>query len=231
MISIIIPSLNEEKYIEETLKSMKNQDFEGEYEIILVDGGSKDKTIKIAKKYTNNIIKIGRGISKARNRGAKESKGNILIFVDADTRLLYNTVSVIEKTFKKKEVVAATCPTVPGPAVKDFIPYWAFNVLMEKSIKSKKAKIPGWCFACRKSVFESLGGFDESLSTGEDFDLSSKLSKKGKIVFMKETFSITSPRRIRNWGLLNGTRKYIETYIMNHIVKKNIDMEKYGIIR
>jgi hypothetical protein len=85
---------------------------------------------------------------------------------------------------------------------------------------------------CRKEVFDRLGGFDESKPTGEDFDFSSRLSKEdGKLVFIEDTFSITSPRKIRAWGLINGSMKYVKAYIRNHILKDNLDWEEYGIIR
>ena len=85
MISIIIPTLNEEKYLPLLLASIKNQAFK-EYEIILADAGSKDRTVEIAKQYGCRIIPGG-SPSKGRNEGAKVAKGELLFFIDADAVL------------------------------------------------------------------------------------------------------------------------------------------------
>jgi len=93
-VSIIIPTLNEEKYVEKTLLSIKAQTMKLPYEVIVSDGASKDDTLKIAKRYANKIV-ISKKRSPAiqRNCGAKYSKGSFLIFVDADTCLLYTSPS------------------------------------------------------------------------------------------------------------------------------------------
>jgi glycosyltransferase involved in cell wall biosynthesis len=232
MISIIIPSLNEEKYIDHTLRSLKAQDYKGGYEIIVIDGGSKDKTVRIAKKYADRIIVIGKGVSKARNRGAKEAKGDVLMFIDADTSLVYNALTEFHETFKDKKVAAATCPVIPlSPFAKDFLPYWGFSMFMKNTVKTKSPKVAGICIACRKSAFDKTGGYDESLETGEDFDFSGKLAKLGKFAFIESTFCMTSPRRLRSWGLIGGVRKYIQKYIDQQFIGKKWSMEKYGYVR
>ena len=85
MLSIIIPCLNEEEYLPLLLESVKKQKFL-DYEIILADAGSKDKTLQIAKKYNCKIVPGGLP-SKGRNQGAKKAKGDLLLFLDADVIL------------------------------------------------------------------------------------------------------------------------------------------------
>ena len=86
MLSIIIPTLNEEKYLPLLLESIKKQKDFFDYEIIVADAGSKDKTLEIAKNY--GCITVGGGLpSKARNEGAKITNGNTLLFLDADVIL------------------------------------------------------------------------------------------------------------------------------------------------
>jgi 1,2-diacylglycerol 3-alpha-glucosyltransferase len=95
LVSIIIPALNEEKYIEKTLKSVRRQTYP-KIEVIVVDNGSTDRTGEIAKKYANKVIvEEKRGIGIARNRGAKEAKGDILLFLDADTEIEKDCVEKI----------------------------------------------------------------------------------------------------------------------------------------
>src|SRR3972149_10557322 len=83
--SFIIPALNEEKYIGACIRSIKNQLEEGD-EIIVVDNGSHDRTTQIAKSLGCRVLKEkNNGLSHARNRGAREARGNVLCFIDADS--------------------------------------------------------------------------------------------------------------------------------------------------
>ena len=99
MISLVIPTLNEEKNIGESLRSLKNQTYRN-FEIIIADGGSKDKTVEIARKYADRVIVYkGSGISEAKNRGVREAKGDILVFTDADTKFENDWLEKIAKHF------------------------------------------------------------------------------------------------------------------------------------
>jgi len=103
--SFIIPALNEEDVIGETIKSIKRQ--KGSFEIIVVDNGSKDKTAKIAKDLGCRVIKEKeKGISPARNRGAKEAKGEYLCFIDADGELTKNWLKEASEILKRRKVDA-----------------------------------------------------------------------------------------------------------------------------
>jgi glycosyltransferase involved in cell wall biosynthesis len=232
-VSVIIPTLNEEKYIESTLKSLRNQDYKGKYEIIVADGMSKDDTVKIARKYADKVVLVKKkGIAEGRNGGAKVANSDILLFIDADTILLFNGLTELIKPFKKRNVIGVTCPILPlSPKAKYFALYWSYNLFVEKSIKSKKAQIPGICCAYRKKQFEKLGGFNEDLDTLEDLDFSKKISKLGKIVFLDTTLILTSHRRIEKWGRFNSIRKYLKLYLNYLIRGKIMSTKDYGPIR
>src|SRR3989344_7129004 len=127
MLSIIIPTLNEEKYLPKLLDSIKNQGFK-DYEIIVADHSSKDKTRQIAKKYGCRIVNGGKPPI-ARNNGAKIAKGNILFFIDADC--------IIGKDFFKKSLNeiggknldVAGCYVWPlGKTIIDKIAFAFFNL-------------------------------------------------------------------------------------------------------
>ena len=105
ILSIVIPTKNEEKYLPELLQSIRRQNFPAsEYEIIVADNKSKDRTKEIAKQYNCRITKGGLP-GPGRNFGAREAKGEILLFLDSDTRLL--TKNFLKKSiaeFKKKGI-------------------------------------------------------------------------------------------------------------------------------
>ncbi|MBS3055204.1 MAG: glycosyltransferase [Candidatus Aenigmarchaeota archaeon] len=226
-ISVIIPTLNEEKYIERTLKSLKNQDFNKKFEIIVSDSRSKDKTVKIARKYADRVVVIDkRTVGAGRNAGAKAANGEVLIFLDADTIPMYNFINKFDETFKDKKVVATTCPILPDSYTNiELIGTWLLNMfLLKTSIKLGKPVFPGICFACRKDAFNKAGGYDETMKLVEDIEFSSRLRKiKGKYKFIQETFVISSTRRHKKWGPLKIINAWPFGYIQYKVLKKTPD--------
>jgi len=219
-ISIIVPTLNEEKLIGNCLKSIKNQDYEGEYEIIVADGKSKDRTVKIAKKYADKvIITKKRGISVGRNAGAKVAKGDILLFVDADTLLLPNVISEVVKHLNKKNVAGVSVPIIGDDIKKNFL-YLTSMGLYYLLAKIKLQPIYAVCFACRKKSFLEVNGFDEGLRVAEDVELGERLKKIGKINYITSTFVITSARRLNKWGVWKQLNAWPFGYIKYKLLKK-----------
>lgn len=105
-LSVIVPCYNVEKYIEECIESILNQDTKYEFEIVIIDDGSTDKTSKILGKYENNqkinlIRKENGGIGAARNTGLRNSKGRYVMFVDSDDVLLQNTIEILLEESKE----------------------------------------------------------------------------------------------------------------------------------
>ena len=232
-ISIIIPALNEEKYIETTLKALKNQDFKGKFEIIVADGRSKDNTVKIAKKYADKVTVVKkRGIGTARNAGAKVARGKLLLFLDADSIPLYNALTEVSKKFKKKGIVGAGFPVVAlSPYFKDFIIYWTYNIFMKTTIKYGNPQIPGICCAYRKETFDKVDGFNEDIETLEDYDLSSRIGKHGKTICIEESLVLTSPRRFEAWGRVKAIFMYLGFYFKYLLTGKGPSVKIYKPIR
>jgi glycosyltransferase involved in cell wall biosynthesis len=212
-VSVIIPTLNEECYIENCLKALKDQDYKGKFEIIVADGKSEDKTVKIAKKYADKVVVVKkRGISVGRNAGARIAKGEIFLFMDADTVAAFNLITEIVKGFKKN-VVGVTCPVVPLSAnMSEFLLYWFYNQFMKASLHTKKPQVAGTCCAYKREAFEKVNGFNENIKAWEDYDMSERISKLGKIKCVDSTFVMTSPRRIRKWGKTKAALKYAKVY-------------------
>lgn len=232
IISIIIPSYNEEKYLENTIRSIKNQDYEGKYEIIVSDGGSKDRTLKIARKYKVRLIRNKqRGISVGRNAGAKAAKGDILLFLDADTIIIPNLLTEFEKNFRDPNVVGVTCSIMPSKMDARFLAhYLSYNSVTKLGVKTSQPLIAGVCVAYKASSFFEIGGFDEQIQALEDLDFSKRIKKMGDIIFNVNTLAITSARRIEKHGNLNYWARLGRLYL-KLLAKRKIKLKEYLPVR
>ena len=231
MISVIIPTMNEEKYIRYPIEGLGKQSFR-DFEVIFVDHDSADRTRQIARKYGRVIVEHRAGIGVARNTGAKAAKGKIIVFLDADTKPSRDLLKTYYAAFEDG-IVAATGPILPLERARKRIRmgFKFVSVTMPK-VTSKvggKIKVVGSNFAVDKQAFEEVHGFNEKLKTYEDWDLSKRLGKCGKIVFVKDAVVRTSTRRVEAWGM----RKYF-VYHAGNIVRYNLlkkPKEQYAPIR
>lgn len=224
-ISVIIPALNEEKYIRHALDGLKSQTF-GSFETIVVDGGSSDRTRQMASRGAKVIIERRRGPAIARNSGAKAARGSILLFLDADTRPSHNLLKIYHERFKKKNVVAATGPIVPLERANPLVStgYRFVSVLFVwLSILVGRPSIVGANFAVRKDAFERVKGFNPRMMTYEDWDLSLRLKRYGTTSFLKDAVVYTSIRRIREWGMFGFFRYYTGNIARYTLFKKPKD--------
>jgi glycosyltransferase involved in cell wall biosynthesis len=206
-ISVVIPALNEAKYIHNVFDGLKKQTYKN-FETIVVDGNSNDDTRRIARKYARVLIQHKRGLSFARNLGAKVSKGRIIVFLDADTKPLRTLLENYKKAFSDSEIVAATGPIYPLEKVKKSIfgGYKFVSVnLVKFSIKIQKPFLIGSNLAVLKHAFEKVKGFNNNYLTCEDWDLSQRIIKYGKIRYVDNAIVYTSARRTERWGILRYT--------------------------
>ena len=208
MISIIIPTYNEEKYLPKLLQSIKEQSFNN-YEIIVADNNSTDNTVKIAK-YYGAIITSGGLPGAGRNKGSNIAIGDILLFLDADV-ILYNKdfLKGCYDEFKRKDLDVATCCVEPISNLKiDHIGHETYNIIMMLAEKVSPYA-PGFCIFAKKSVHQQINGFDEQIKLAEDSDYvkrASKVSKFGLLRFHKIPVSV---RRLERDGRLNIAVKYL----------------------
>lgn len=185
--SVIIPAHNEELYIEKTLSSIPNS-----IEKIVVCNGCTDSTEKIAKKYAKVISIPDKNVSIARNLGAKNSSGNILIFLDADTYFTSEkSFSEIEKTLKNS--VVGTCKSIP-----DSKSLKAAFVIIFKNLFLWTHWTSGIIF-CTKETFEKIQGFNENLTKKEDRDFVKRCLKYGKFG-VANCYVVNSMRRYEKYG-------------------------------
>jgi len=214
MLSIIIPSLNEEKYLPLLLKSIKDQSFgaiqDFDYEIILADAGSKDRTIEIAQKYGCKII-IGGLPAKGRNEGAKIARGDLLFFCDADVILPENFFEKSLSEFEKRNLELASFCIIPLPRRR--ISLFFLNIFYNQPIILLESALPhaatGIFF--KKELFDKLGGFDEDIKLAEDHSLARKAQEvfKAKFGIIKSTKIFVSDRRFKAEGWAAVGIKYL----------------------
>jgi len=196
-VSVIVPVYNSEKTIGKCLSSLIAQNYpRNKYEIIVVDDGSTDETAEIASKFKKvKLIKqIHRGPAAARNLGVKKSKGDMVLFTDADCVTPKNWIRNMIGPFEDKKIVgvAGTYKTLNK---KSSIARFAGYEIEERHKTLSKKRfvdfIGTFSAAYRKNVFSRFGGFDTSFTTssGEDPELSFRINKAGlKMIFQPKAF-------------------------------------------
>jgi len=205
MISVIIPVLNDEKYLERLLKNLKSQKVK--MQVIVADYNSTDNSRKIAKKYKATIVKGGKP-AVGRNNGVKAAKYENLLFLDADVSFKSDFLSKSLKQIKKRKLDGATpFSYAESTNILDKLLFagWNFWVWLTQSVYPHA---PGYCIFSTKSIHKKINGFDKSLFLGEDSNYVLKLSKKGKFR-MIPTCMKTSVRRLETEGRFGMATKMI----------------------
>jgi len=206
MLSIIIPTLNEEKCLPLLLESIKKQNFAGDFEIIVADAGSQDKTIEIAKSYGCRITPGGLP-AQGRNAGAKIAKGDLFLFMDADNIYLSeNFLDQLLGEFRKRNLDLAAFPIyAQGNRFDKFaykIYHW-WTKLTQKFLAHAFSSM-----LVKREIHERIGGFDEKIRIAEDHAYVRQGAKYGKFGFIETEPVFTSPRRFERDGRLRTYFKY-----------------------
>lgn len=228
MISVVIPAYNEEKYITPCLKSVKEQDFDGKYEIIVVDNASTDRTGEIAREYADIVIyEKQKGVAMARESGWKKAAGEIIAFTDADTMVSGNWLSEIKKGFEDRDVIAIYGPVflIDGGPIKKWMAKYMLTWFLVFNDLIRHPNFIGSNFAVRRRSMQEIGGFDTSLKSAEDIDLALRFKSVGKIVFTHKLVVYASSRRFKvGWisFLKHHTINYLSMFIKG---KTERDME------
>lgn len=206
-VSIIIPTFNEEEYLPILLESIRKQDMD-DYEIIVADADSTDKTVEIAKKYNAIVVKGGMpGVG--RNNGAKIAKGELLIFLDSDLEMTEGYLKNTIKEFEEENLDIAITQMLPSNERSYYkILHKIANMFMiaVETIKPHGAGCYG--IISKKSYHDKIGGFDESLSFGEDTDYIEKIGEKGSFKVLRKPKIIVSTRRLEEEGIKTLIKQY-----------------------
>jgi rSAM/selenodomain-associated transferase 2/rSAM/selenodomain-associated transferase 1 len=194
-VSVIVPSLNEERYIGATLATLARG---RDVEVIVADGGSEDGTVEIARAAGARIVAAARGRALQANAGAEAASGDLLLFVHADTRLPWGYDDAVRHAMADQRNAAGAfrfCIDGPGAALR--------IIEAVTNVRSRRLQMPygDQGLFMRASVFDRLGGF-RPLPVMEDFELVRRLRNEGRIV----TFFSPAPTSERIWRRLGPWR-------------------------
>jgi len=217
LISVVVPALNEARYIGRCLKSLVNQT-SSDREIIVVDGGSTDGTAEIAERYADIVIsKPIRPIGAARNEGARAAKSDIVAFMDADTVASPNWLKAAEQRLRDDSSAAGVFgPTyaLGGNSIDYFFYNWSVDI-QRHFLSVGIPLVAGFNCAYRRKLFFEAGGFEATRVITEDMLLSLRIVKNGGRILMDDGMvAYTSPRRARDYGY----PRIILMYVINDLL-------------
>lgn len=188
MISIVIPARNSERTIKRCVESIFNSDY-SDYEVIVVDDSSSDRTREIAQRFDCKIINLEKrvGAGKARNIGVDNSVGDIIAFTDSDCVVRKNWLSRIDKILNKKKGFSATTSSYCGYMKNRFISKFNFYEILfrEKEHEGEIDDARTSSFAVKRKDFFEIRGFPEYYKNAgnEDMEIAQRLILAGKKVY------------------------------------------------
>lgn len=217
-VSIVIPTKNEEANLPKLLESIKSQTYK-DYEIIVADAHSSDKTCEIAERYGAQCVEGGMP-GPGRNKGAIAAQGEIIVFFDADVQMpsskfLQDTIAEMNR----KKLDVATCRIKPlsrkqvDRAMHEA--YNAYAISMEKI----NPHAPGFCILVRRHAHQGIKGFDEQVVFAEDHDYVQRAHRQGyKFGILRSHPIAVSVRRADKDGRMNMAIKYLFAEL--HLITK-----------
>lgn len=210
--TIITPSFNQGCFIEETIQSVINQGFDN-VEYLVMDGGSKDNTLEILKKYDDKIIWISEkdnGQSNAINKGLQRATGDIISFINSDDFYLPGTLNFVNDYFKSHPEVSwlsGDCLIVNenGATIQSFVSLYKrlLNIFHKRTILKLTNFINQPSTFWKREVFEKIGLFDETLNYTMDYDYWLRIIQFFPIYIVNKNLSA-----FRIHGLSKGGNQY-----------------------
>ena len=232
MISVIIPTLSERRLIEQALEQFSG-DIRSKYrlELVVSDGGSSDGTVQIASERADLVVQyngqVRQTIAGGRNAGAEQASGDILFFLNADTLIdaPEDFFRRVDEEMRDPSVLALTCYVRVYPdeeRLSDKLFHGVCNRFFDLVNTVGIGMGRGECHIIRRSVFEEAGGYNDTLVAGEDFDLYSRIRRKGKIKFMRDRYVYESPRRYRRYGYTRVAFDWFRNAISVKLFKRSV---------
>ncbi len=246
-ISVIVPALNEEKLIERTLACFPPATRRrAAMELIVSDGGSRDRTVEIAHRHADRVVEHvdprRQTIAEGRNRGAEVAHGRLLVFINADTvpsdptRFIEELIRLrdridVESPLPHRDrtaTVAVACPVEIAPAerrLSDRLFHGFFNNYVRMLNAAGLGMGRGECQVVRRDAFESVGGYNDRMAAGEDFDLYKRLAHLGRIAHRSTLQVYESPRRFRRYGYLRVLAEWTLNALAVIVLRRSLSKE------
>jgi len=230
--SVIVPAYNEAAYLDRALGSLLHQDYDGEYEVIVVDNNSSDDTAAIAAQYGVQVVtEPQQGVCAARQRGVDCARGEIIISTDADTTQPRDWLRTIDARFAASERVVA----VAGPCRYKNPSWWAkaFPILLFGLVAAIHALtgfvfyVSATNFAIRRTAFP---GYDLNLTQGGDeLDLLRRLRRRGHVSWERHNVVTTSARRLQRGLLYNFFISFLVYYVLAYWLNRLSQRQTFGM--
>lgn len=233
LVSIIIPTLKEEQFLERTLKNFRH--FDLPHEIIVSDGGSKDRTLEIARQYTDKVVvwseERRQTFGEAKNAGAAIARGKYLVFIDADVDItepnifFKKTLSEFEKWPALLAMTVSLVPWADNHSLADDIFCAPLNIwyIISNNI-FHYGNASGEFQMIRAEAFKKIGGYRQDLAGGEDTDMFNRLGKLGRTHSHWQLYVRHSCRRAHKTGWLKlywmWVRQGFSVLLLNHTAYK-----------
>lgn len=224
-LTVVVPALNEEELLPKLFLSLSQQSFR-DFEVILVDGKSEDKTVEMAKKFAKKLPRLSvyvsdyRNVSYQRNLGASKAKGSYLVFFDADVQLAPDFLITIAAYLKKnKSGLLTTWIKTENHSFSDWIITIIANIGSEISKIIGRPYAGGYNIVVKKRVFDKISGFNPAIFHGEDHDFTIRCNDEGvKLEILQNQRIIYSTRRYDKFGLFAVLKK--DTTSLIHVLQR-----------
>ena len=231
-VSIVIPAYNEEKSIERTLKSLLKQTYP-EYEIVVVNNNSRDRTKEIAQRYTKVVDEYKQGYMFAVKRGIEETEGEVITICDADSIYPENWLGRMVKPLGKN--VVATYGTSGFYDTEFFMRIFSlvvYTVFLWISKLFGLDNTAGFNFVFLRKAYETVGGYDLNWRWGSpDIELGNRLKKVGKVKLV-HTVVKTSSRRFQKNGFAKTANMFLHLWWQMVMHKRpDVTYEEYNKAR
>ncbi len=226
MVSIVIPTFNEEAFLPRLLASIKAQDFK-DYEIIVSDNNSADGTRDVARRYGAMIVDGGIP-AVGRNRGAEAARGEYLLFLDADTVLPEGFISKVLARFEK-EFIDICVPWIrPIDGTKPiYSTIYQFSNTFFKLMEAIQPQGLGVCILSTRRIHRRIEGFSEKQRVSEDYDYINRAAQVGRFRVYTNVFVYHSVRRYKAEGVSTLVRKQFKGGFLYLFTGKPYDTEDY----